>query len=132
MLSFFLYICNSIFKHLEKPQARVTSSSSVIEGYFAIGQTSKEDRTRVSEAEDRAAIWVHEGQQALNCCVDAAVNQDAAKTKYKKNCPFSTFLLEQTWLAIFLVLVIKARRLLEASACCNYFYIQPQQREEIE
>lgn len=62
-----------------------TSSSSVIESYFAICQTSKEDRVRVSEAEDWAAIWVHEGQQALNSCVEAAVHQDATKTKYKKN-----------------------------------------------
>lgn len=36
------------------------------------------------EAEDWAAIWVHEGQQALNSCIDAAVHQDATKTKYKK------------------------------------------------
>lgn len=72
----------------------VTSSSSVIEGHFAICQTSKEDRVRVFEAEDWAAIWVHEGQQALNSCVDAAVHQDATKTKYiykKKHSPFLHF-----------------------------------------
>lgn len=34
----------------------------------------------MSEAEDWAAVWVREGQQALDCCVNAAVHQDAVKT----------------------------------------------------
>lgn len=34
------------------------------------------------EAEDWTAVKVHEGQQALNSCVHAAVHKDAGKTHY--------------------------------------------------
>lgn len=64
----------------ERSSLLLTSCFSLIQNHFAIGQTSEEESLGVFEAEDWAVVWVHEGQQALDCCVNAAVHQDAVKT----------------------------------------------------
>lgn len=59
----------------------LTSGLSLVHSYFAVGQSSKEERLRVFEAEDWTAVRVHHGQQALNSCVHTAVHMDAGKTR---------------------------------------------------